>query len=90
MRWQRPCKCPQRHIAIDATIDGGSGDDHLDAGSGNDTLIGGDGRDKLFGRDGDDIEVDHIISLATGGKDSKDNMGIAHKDENRSKGSRDS
>ena len=35
---------------------------------------------------GDDIEVDHIEPLAIGGSDEKDNLGIAHQDENRSKG----
>ena len=37
---------------------------------------------------GDDIEVDHIQPLAVGGKDEKDNLGIAHKEENRQKGSK--
>ena len=35
---------------------------------------------------GDDIEVDHIQPLAIGGKDEKENLGIAHKEENRKKG----
>ena len=35
---------------------------------------------------GDDIEVDHIKALAIGGKDKKNNLGIAHKIENRKKG----
>lgn len=34
---------------------------------------------------GDDIEVDHIDSLATGGDDEKNNLQILHKDENREK-----
>ncbi len=37
---------------------------------------------------GDDIEVDHRTSLAIGGADSKENLQIAHKDSNRSKGSK--
>lgn len=37
---------------------------------------------------GDDIEVDHVIPLAKGGKDEYDNLKIVHKDENRSKGAR--
>lgn len=37
---------------------------------------------------GDDIEVDHSISIATGGTDDINNINIAHKDENRSKGSK--
>ncbi len=36
---------------------------------------------------GDDIEVDHIKPLAIGGDDNLENVGIAHKDENRGKGS---
>lgn len=35
---------------------------------------------------GDDIEVDHIIPLALGGKDEHSNLQITHKDSNRSKG----
>jgi hypothetical protein len=35
---------------------------------------------------GDDIEVDHVKSLAIGGKDEKENLGIAHSKENRKKG----
>jgi hypothetical protein len=35
---------------------------------------------------GDDIEVDHVEPLAIGGADEKDNLGIAHDIENRSKG----
>jgi hypothetical protein len=37
---------------------------------------------------GDEIEVDHTIALAIGGKDSIENLGISHKTENRSKGSK--
>ena len=37
---------------------------------------------------GDDLEVDHNKPIATGGKDEVDNLGIAHKDENRSKGAK--
>ncbi|WP_415370905.1 DUF262 domain-containing protein [Patiriisocius sp. Uisw_047] len=37
---------------------------------------------------GDDIEVDHIQPLAVGGKDEKENLGIAHKVENREKGAK--
>ena len=37
---------------------------------------------------GDDIEVDHTDPLAIGGEDKIENLGIAHKDENRSKGSK--
>ena len=35
---------------------------------------------------GDEIEVDHIEALAIGGKDKIENLGIAHKVENREKG----
>jgi len=35
---------------------------------------------------GDDIEVDHIQPISKGGLDTIENMGIAHKDENRTKG----
>jgi len=35
---------------------------------------------------GDEIEVDHIVPLAKGGKDSKENLQIVHKDSNRRKG----
>lgn len=34
---------------------------------------------------GDDIEVDHMTAIAIGGKDEKENLGIAHGDENRKK-----
>ena len=37
---------------------------------------------------GDDIEVDHINSLATGGEDEKNNLQILHTDENRKKSSK--
>lgn len=37
---------------------------------------------------GDDIEVDHIKSIAIGGKDNVENLGIAHMDENRKKGAK--
>ncbi len=37
---------------------------------------------------GDDIEVDHIDSLATGGEDEKSNLQILHTDENRKKSSK--
>ena len=37
---------------------------------------------------GDDIEVDHIDSLATGGEDEKNNLQILHTDENRKKSSK--
>jgi hypothetical protein len=37
---------------------------------------------------GDEIEVDHTIALAIGGKDNIENLGISHKSENRSKGSK--
>lgn len=37
---------------------------------------------------GDEIEIDHIIPLAIGGADSKSNLQVLHKDENRSKGSK--
>lgn len=37
---------------------------------------------------GDDIEVDHTISLATGGSDDADNLKLAHKDDNRKKGAK--
>jgi hypothetical protein len=36
---------------------------------------------------GDDIEVDHIKPISIGGPDEINNLGIAHKDENRKKGS---
>ena len=35
---------------------------------------------------GDEIEVDHIVPLAIGGKDDHDNLQILHKDVNRKKG----
>ena len=37
---------------------------------------------------GDEIEVDHTIAIAIGGKDEIENLGISHKSENRSKGSK--
>jgi len=37
---------------------------------------------------GDEIEVDHIEPLAIGGDDKMENLGIAHKKENRQKGSK--
>jgi len=37
---------------------------------------------------GDDIDVDHIIPLAIGGKDEKTNLGIAHDEENKRKGTK--
>lgn len=37
---------------------------------------------------GDDIEVDHVEPLAIGGSDTKDNLAIAHSDENRTKGAK--
>lgn len=37
---------------------------------------------------GDEIEVDHIEPLSIGGEDKIDNLGIAHKKENRQKGSK--
>ncbi|MEO7444226.1 MAG: DUF262 domain-containing protein [Ferruginibacter sp.] len=37
---------------------------------------------------GDDIEPDHTLPLAIGGKDVIENIKIAHKDENRSKGAK--
>lgn len=37
---------------------------------------------------GDEIEVDHTIPLSIGGSDSIENLGISHKSENRSKGSK--
>lgn len=37
---------------------------------------------------GDEIEVDHIEPLSIGGDDRLDNLGIAHKKENRQKGSK--
>jgi hypothetical protein len=37
---------------------------------------------------GDEIEVDHIEPLSIGGGDNIDNLGIAHKKENRQKGSK--
>lgn len=39
---------------------------------------------------GDDIEIDHIKPIAIGGKDELRNLGVAHKTENRSKGSKSS
>ncbi len=36
---------------------------------------------------GDDVEVDHIVPLATGGKDDSENLQLVHKDENRKKSS---
>jgi hypothetical protein len=35
---------------------------------------------------GDDMEVDHIKPLAVGGEDTKENLQLAHKEENRKKG----
>lgn len=37
---------------------------------------------------GDEIEIDHIKPISIGGADSIENLGIAHKDENRKKGSK--
>jgi hypothetical protein len=37
---------------------------------------------------GDEVEPDHTRAIAIGGKDSLDNITIAHKDENRSKGAK--
>ena len=37
---------------------------------------------------GDEIEIDHKIPLSLGGKDSEENLGVAHKIENRKKGPR--
>ena len=37
---------------------------------------------------GDDLEPDHVLPLAIGGKDSLDNLQLVHKDENRAKGAR--
>lgn len=37
---------------------------------------------------GDDIEVDHVVPLAIGGKDSIENLQVVHKDSNRKKGSK--
>ncbi len=42
-------------IQIDATVDGGVGNDTIEAGSGNDFLSGGDGNDLLRGGRGDDV-----------------------------------
>jgi hypothetical protein len=38
--------------------------------------------------EGDEIEIDHIIPIAKGGQDSIENLGIVHKDENRTKGTK--
>ena len=43
--------------AIDLTLDGGDGDDHLIGGEGNDLLIGGRGTDLMLGGPGDDTFV---------------------------------
>jgi len=43
-----------RRVGIDATIDGGDGNDHLGGGRGNDVINGGAGNDKIFGASGDD------------------------------------
>lgn len=37
---------------------------------------------------GDDIEVDHVVPLAIGGKDIKENLSLTHKEFNRIKGSK--
>ncbi len=37
---------------------------------------------------GDDVEIDHIVPIAKGGSDSKDNFAVVHKEENRKKGSK--
>src|SRR5262249_60009497 len=51
------------HVALNAILDGGGGDDTLSGGGGNNVLLGGDGndvlqggrnRDLLFGGDGSD------------------------------------
>ena len=42
-------------LAINATLDGGGGNDMLTGGSGADSLIGGGGRDTLAGGNGDDL-----------------------------------
>jgi len=35
---------------------------------------------------GDDVEIDHVVPLALGGKDERANLQVVHKDSNRSKG----
>jgi VCBS repeat-containing protein len=44
-----------KDLDIDATIDGGAGDDKLKGGGGNDTILGGDGEDDIKGYGGDDL-----------------------------------
>lgn len=44
-------------IAVDAYLDGGSGDDFLVGGSGDDIVLGGDGYDLMFGRFGRDLMI---------------------------------
>ena len=46
-----------RRVHIDATLDGGDGDDLLFSGSGNDVLLGGAGFDVLMGRGGRDLII---------------------------------
>ncbi len=46
-----------RRIHVDATLDGGDGDDLLFGGSGNDVLLGGAGHDVLIGRRGRDLMI---------------------------------
>ncbi len=43
-----------RAITINATVNGGEGNDRIKGGSGNDTLNGNAGNDKIDGRDGND------------------------------------
>ncbi|WP_417495344.1 hypothetical protein [Maricaulis sp.] len=45
----------QGKYGIDATLNGGGGNDEIRGYDGNDTLIGGDGDDNLRGGDGDDM-----------------------------------
>ncbi len=46
-----------RSVHLDATLDGGNGDDLLSSGSGDDVLLGGDDFDLLFGGAGRDLMI---------------------------------
>lgn len=56
MRWDDKIHI-QNNVAINATIDGGSGDDELRGGAGADVLLGGSGADSLDGGSGSAPDV---------------------------------